>query len=804
MSLTAIPVTPSDLTGLQTGVQFFTNTSEATSQASAINTPGSGVSVFTYAGTLLNSNISLAQVAMADTAIMEGGTIAVGNTTTPNTLTFLSTQFLPNQVAAAAIGGFNQTVYSAQALGLALASTSGFQSNFGSLNGTAFVTAVANATGVSTSAITTFLANWLAFYTANPQVGLTAQQAAYGATFGDAIGVALINPTSANLMTTFSTNTSNPTNTFSPNVVTGLVANALIGNAEGQYKVGVALGALPAHIPLQGEFVSQTGVIVNLTTGVDTVNLTQSNSTVNGTLGSAGAGSTWTPGDTITAGAGLTNETFNIDGIGNAGVINPTTLTGNTVSGVQTVNVISNTNIVGLPDQAVQGNFTPWTGLTALNVTSGGNTAGVDVLTVGATTAVNVTDSLITDTNAALTVNGSSTTTILENNFFFDNAGIAVNGGTGTTSVSVTQTEGGRGFDGIVTITDVNGASTTAAGTITTVVLDGLTFGNGLPDNTITDNALTTLTVNHTDANGANLDIINNLTTQTHTTLSLALGDNGVGSNGLPFNQFSNLIITDNNNEITTIHLTLGNQNSYATINDNGLVTLDTPTAGTGALVGFNATNSSEINDNVATAVNFNFSGLNGANQIEVDRGNTANNDVFTLGNFGTDLLTAGRFQTLTIDNANANNAGTVNFGSGAYDINVPTHTGGNWAFVNTAPVGLGLNSLGSLPNAPTGEAQWALIAGVVKGDTLQFQDNIQTAVNGATAFATVTQGIAAANALLTPHTAYDFTVTGVGNSFIYDDVSGVNSVTAADSLVAVTGTHTISVNASHILTFTS
>ena len=34
------------------------------------------------------------------------------------------------------------------------------------------------------------------------------------------------------------------------------------------------------------------------------------------------------------------------------------------------------------------------------------------------------------------------------------------------------------------------------------------------------------------------------------------------------------------------MHLTLGSQNSFLGLVDNGLVTLDTPTAGTGALVG--------------------------------------------------------------------------------------------------------------------------------------------------------------------------------------------------------------------------
>jgi len=267
MSLTALPVTVSDLTQLQQGIEFFTNTAEATAQAASINAPGTTTaSVFIYATQLLANNLSLSQVAMADTAIMEGGTIAVGNTTTPNTLTFLSTQFLPSQVANAIAHGFNPTVYAAEALGLALASTTGFNTNFAGLSTSAFVSAVGTATGVNANAITGFLANWTTFFTNNPNahLGLTVQQAAYGSTFGDSIGVALLNPTSANLQTIVSTT---PVNAFTPNTIQGLVANALIDNALGTYVTGVALGALPAHTPLQGE-AGQGGVF--LTQGIDT------------------------------------------------------------------------------------------------------------------------------------------------------------------------------------------------------------------------------------------------------------------------------------------------------------------------------------------------------------------------------------------------------------------------------------------------------------------------------------------------------------------------------------------------------
>ena len=202
---------------------------------------------------------------MAVSAIAESGTIAVGDTTTPNTLTFLSTQFLPSQVAFAAANGFNQTVFAAQALGLALAGTSGFQADWAGLSGSAFVTSVAGATGLNASAIQGFLTNWTNFYTANGTIGgLTVTQAAYGATLGDAIGVALLNPTSANLQSVFSTTAAN---NFSPNAGSGLVQNALIDVATGQYVTGVSLAALPTAYCAAGPELGVGGVF--LTQGID-------------------------------------------------------------------------------------------------------------------------------------------------------------------------------------------------------------------------------------------------------------------------------------------------------------------------------------------------------------------------------------------------------------------------------------------------------------------------------------------------------------------------------------------------------
>jgi hypothetical protein len=137
-----------------------------------------------------------------------------------------------------------------------------------------------------------------------------------------------------------------------------------------------------------------------------------------------------------------------------------------------------------------------------------------------------------------------------------------------------------------VMINDVNGASTTAPGTITTVVLDGLAHFLGITrgPNMIVDNALTNLTVNNSEPNpgyGTDLLIVDNLTTPTATTLNLNLSADGVAAGmGVNFH-----VLTDVNNEYSTVHLTLGAQNSVLFFTDNGLARLDTPNAGTGALV---------------------------------------------------------------------------------------------------------------------------------------------------------------------------------------------------------------------------
>jgi hypothetical protein len=258
MSLYALPVSVSDLTQLQQGIEFFTNTAEATAAAAQIN--AGSLTVFSYAKQLLADNVPYSQVAMGVDSLMFGVTDTVAE------LTKLSTQFLPPQVHNALVNGYNPTVYAAEALGLALAGGNGtsnaFATNFGSLSESQFALAVASLTNLNTQAIQGWVNNWTTFYTAHPPAGgLSVQLAAYGAAFGDAVGTALINSFGAH--------------------VQDEVSNALIDNAEGSYVVGVEISALPRHQELQGE--GTNGQTFTLTPSQDTFTGT-GNNTINAPL----------------------------------------------------------------------------------------------------------------------------------------------------------------------------------------------------------------------------------------------------------------------------------------------------------------------------------------------------------------------------------------------------------------------------------------------------------------------------------------------------------------------------------------
>jgi hypothetical protein len=364
MSLFALPVTVADLEQLQNGIEFFTNAAEATAEEALIN--AGTATVNSYALQLLANNISLSQVAMAEDSLMFG----VTDSTTE--LTKLSTQFLPAQVANAIAHGYNPTVYAAEALGLALAGGNGtsnaFATNFGTLSVSQFSQSVATLTGVSVNAIQTWVTNWVNFYTAHPTAtgGLSTTLAAYGAAFGDAVGTALLNPAGAALQ--------------------AQVQNALFDNAQGTYVAGVALGALPAATPFQGD----PATTFTLTVGQDTAITGQPFVGPPGTTGGVVPASQVTIEAPLSGIFGNQNTLTDFDTIQLAGKNNTlnvsidghTNINGVTIQGVQTWNLVDD----GFGTVTINGGGTAAspsiTGLTELNFNGNG---GGGTLNLGTT-----------------------------------------------------------------------------------------------------------------------------------------------------------------------------------------------------------------------------------------------------------------------------------------------------------------------------------------------------------------------------------------------------------------------------------
>jgi hypothetical protein len=364
MSLTALPVTSSDLTTLQQGLTFTTNATDAANQANAINAPGSSVSVFTYAASLINANLSLSQVAMGLFPFMAGVTDTTAH------IGVITTQFLPAQVAFAVSKGFNPTVFAAEAYGSALSTNAAFNTNFVTPfanNPAGFAANVSAATGVSAGAILQFVNNWTLFFTQHPEAlqGRTVTQASFGSAFGDAFGTALVTPgLTSNIATVFSTNPNFP---FSPNTVQGIVANALIDNAEGLYNAGVALGTLPPHQLLQGEAGAGPGQLT-LTTNVDsgpnfTTNIKGATFTAPPGSNILGPSNTLNTGDNF--GSTVGDATLNLTQIASL-TGNPPRAIGVTMFGVETANI---TNISGVTG-GFSGNIT---GLKTVDFKSGSN-----------------------------------------------------------------------------------------------------------------------------------------------------------------------------------------------------------------------------------------------------------------------------------------------------------------------------------------------------------------------------------------------------------------------------------------------
>jgi hypothetical protein len=255
-SLLALPVTATDLTVLQQGVQASTNPAEATTVATQIdNVPAvGGQTVFSYATQLLNANAAFTVDIMATDSLMQGGTPTAGPLLMPtspaNELQNLAVSYLPNQAKFAQTLGLNVIVFDASAVALGVgAGGDGTQNNFlktfGSpaLTVSDFFTTVSGLTNVNTAFLQAQYNGYVDLYNKALPAGYNnADDAARAATFGVAVGTDIANPTlNAKLIS---------------QVNNALILNAesLIGDVTGAavYKAGIALASEPTALPLQG------------------------------------------------------------------------------------------------------------------------------------------------------------------------------------------------------------------------------------------------------------------------------------------------------------------------------------------------------------------------------------------------------------------------------------------------------------------------------------------------------------------------------------------------------------------------
>jgi len=333
-----------DILNLQKGIEFQTNTAEATLEVGLINTGMQTVQQ--YANQLILNMLPLSQVVMAVDSLMSGAVQSEAE------MTNLTVNFVPAQLAffnslppSTQAGAGGPIVWDAEVTGFALTERAAFTTNFAGLNtganaGTAGDAAFAAAVSTAifgnaslTNQVLSFLQSFRNFLTNNP-TELTGNgiplsdltKAADALTFGTEVGIALSNTgpgqVGANL---------------EAEVANALIANAEFLNGQGPTPVGVALQLVPTATPLQGA----PPPTFTLTVGTDNATTGQpfdgtgaivpaSNVTINGPLGGPfGNQNTLTSGDVIalTGNFNALNADFNNGG--------PTFITGETIKGVQ-------------------------------------------------------------------------------------------------------------------------------------------------------------------------------------------------------------------------------------------------------------------------------------------------------------------------------------------------------------------------------------------------------------------------------------------------------------------------------------
>ena len=198
---------------------------------------------------------------------------------------------------------------------------------------------------------------------------------------------------------------------------------------------------------------------------------------------------------------------------------------------------------------------------TAARITASAPSIGGNTITYNLSTTYGTNVAMPAYTTAA---GGASTATV---------GGIAFTAANGTTAITST----GGIYDGVVAISDANAASASAASTIGSVTLSGLSNDTNGVGSVINSSALQKLSLINI-ANGAKVTISNNLVGTTNTTLALTLNNALLGTAGS---------LTDTNGEITTLNITTtgGGSTGYSTLSNLNWANLQSITvAGTGAV----------------------------------------------------------------------------------------------------------------------------------------------------------------------------------------------------------------------------
>jgi len=435
-----------------------------------------------------------------------------------------------------------------------------------------------------------------------------------------------------------------------------------------------------------------------LTTGSDNFLGVAGNDTFVGN--EVAAGKTWTVGDAIDGGAGadtfnvtqtaaittpvgttvrnietvnlLSGATVTVDASGWTGLTDLNAMNSGhaqTLTAAATTNVVATVGAQAANAVAINGgnNVTvSATGGTTGTITIGGTTAATGAVTVTSAGAnlVEATGNT-TQTQGPITVTGGTSVNVTttgtvsggsaEANDALTLSQVVVNGNASTTTVAVTQTAAqarvadvgvvlGKAaiVNGAVTINDANHASTTAAGTITTVTL------NSADTATINSGALTTLNL------GGTLKTVDatNVALTTGQVTTLALNLTGANSTGAVTIDPNVTTLNISGNTTASILQTLV-ATAATRINVSGDAKVNLTNNTTAAVTDIVVTNTAGASFGTALGANVNFTGGAGA-------------DTITLANGFTKAITMGAGNdTVTVGGANITAGGSVAAGDG-------------------------------------------------------------------------------------------------------------------------------------------